>query len=136
MWLADTFSISSSRLTELPAGRVWKPARLFWSKVCPSPFDGAICEGVVRIMASALLEPAVAPLASNFGSTRSRGLKFGVSELETFSDRTRWRSWCHCILVRRADNIGRSLMDIAAASLCPALGTTPTPVGRICRVYG
>ena len=29
------------------------------------------------------------PLASNFGSTRSRGLKFGVSEWETFSASTR-----------------------------------------------
>src|SRR6202140_613564 len=57
----------------------------------------------------------VAAVESNFGSTRSRGLKFGVSELETFSESTRCRSWCHCILLRNADNTGRSLMDIAAA---------------------
>ncbi len=74
----------------------------------------------VRIIASDPIDPAVAPFLSNFGSTRSRGLKFGVSELETFSDSTRWRSWCHCILVRSADRTGRSLMDIGAASLSPA----------------
>jgi len=43
-------------------------------------------------MTSVPVEPARAPDASNFGSTRSRGLKFGVSELATFSDSTRWRA--------------------------------------------
>ena len=74
----------------------------------------------MRIIASVPIDPAGAPVLSNFGSTRSRGLKFGVSELETFSDSTRWRSWCHCILVRNADRTGRSLMDIGCRSAFPA----------------
>ena len=90
----------------------------------------------MRIIASAPIVPAGAPVLSNFGSTRSRGLKFGVSELETFSESTRWRSWCHCILVRSADKTGRSLMDIARRSASPSPGETPLEVGRICRVYG
>src|ERR1700692_4133128 len=119
--MAETLSISSSRLTALPAGRVWKPARLFWSKLCPPPPAGAICEVLVRIIASDPIDPAaLAPVLSNFGSTRSRGLKFGLSELETFSDSTRWRSWCHCIFVRSADRTGRSLIDIGCRSAFPA----------------
>ena len=56
--------------------------------------DAAAVDGrrrlvLVRIIASAPIEPLGAPVLSNFGSTRSRGLKFGVSELETFSDKTR-----------------------------------------------
>jgi hypothetical protein len=69
----------------------------------------------VRISASEPIAPAPAPAESNFGWTRSRGLKFGVSELETFSESKRCRSWCHFILVRNTDKTGRSLMDIAAA---------------------
>src|SRR6266702_3717919 len=111
--LAD-FIISSSGLTALPAGRVSKPAFLFWSKLEAAP-DGVMWEALVTAIARGPIEPAGTPVLSNFGSTRSRGLKLGVSELETFSDRTRWRSWCHCILVRSADSTGRSLMDIVAA---------------------
>jgi hypothetical protein len=47
---------------------------------------------LVRIIASDPIAAALAPFLSNFGSTRSRGLKFGVSELEIFSASTRWRS--------------------------------------------
>jgi hypothetical protein len=48
---------------------------------------------LVRIIASdPPAPPTLDPSASNFGSTRSRGLKFGVSELATFSESTRWRS--------------------------------------------
>ncbi len=80
---------------------------------------------LVRIIGSDPIEPPiVAPTESNFGSTRSRGLKFGVSELETFSASTRWRSWCHCILVRSTDSTGRSLIAIAPSSALPP-GTMP-----------
>ena len=72
---------------------------------------------------------------SNFGSTRSRGWKFGVSELAMFSASTRWRSWCHCILVRNADKTGRSVIAIAPLRCSPA-GHMRRQVGRICRVYG
>jgi len=101
-------------LTALPAGLVWKLALRSSAKLCPPP-DGAIWPVAVRISASEPTAPALAPGESNFGWTRSRGLKFGVSELETFSESRRCRSWCHCILVRNTDNMGRSLMDIAAA---------------------
>jgi hypothetical protein len=43
----------------------------------------------VRIIASDPIDPAPAAVESNLGWTRSRGLKFGVSELETFSESTR-----------------------------------------------
>jgi hypothetical protein len=39
--------------------------------------------------------------------------------LATFSASTRWRSWCHCILVRSAAIPGISFMDIAPLSLVP-----------------
>src|SRR3954454_21210845 len=78
-----------SSVTELPAGRVWNTALRFCSKLCPPPPACWIWEVLVRSIASEPIEPALAPLPSNFGSTRSRGLKLGVSELETFSDRTR-----------------------------------------------
>jgi hypothetical protein len=44
--------------------------------------------GAGRVMASEGMLPVTGPvpLASNFGSTRSRGLKFGVSELEMLSE--------------------------------------------------
>jgi hypothetical protein len=45
-----------------------------------------------------------------FGSTRSRGRKSGVSELATLSASTRWCSWCHCIRVRSMEKIGMSEM--------------------------
>jgi len=75
-----------------------------------------------------------APDFSNFGATRSRGRNLGVSELDTFSASTLWRSWCHCILVRNADKTGRSPIDIAP--LHTAFGQGALQVGRICRVYG
>ena len=46
----------------------------------------------MRIIGSATVGPALAPDLSNWGSTRSLGLKFGVSELATFSESTRCRS--------------------------------------------
>src|ERR1700744_5483215 len=73
---------------------------------------------LVRLIGRDADPPSTLPLpASNFGSIRSRGLKLGVLELDTFSARTVWRSWCHCILVRRIDRAGRSLMGIAALRL-------------------
>ena len=89
---------------------------------------------LVRIIASDPIAAGLAPFLSNFGSTSSRGLKFGVSELEIFSASTRWRSWCHCILVRSADKTGRSLIAIGSAPLRQGHGAAE--VGRICRVYG
>ena len=78
---------------------------------------------LVFAIASVAMPPTAPPLWSNFGSTRSRGRKFGVEELETFSDRTRWRSWCHCILVRSAESIGKSLMAIGLSlPRCPKAG--------------
>src|ERR1700722_13307318 len=102
---------------------------------------------VVRAIGSDAAAPSTLPLpTSNFGSTRSRGLKLGVLELETFSASTRWRSWCHCILVRRIDRAGRSLMGIAALPFgqrpdavpqdAANFGIGTLAVGRICRVYG
>src|SRR5580658_681601 len=80
---------------------------------------------LVRAIASVVAPPSTLPLpTSNFGSTRSRGLKLGVLEFDTFSDSTRWRSWCHCILVRRTDRVGRSLIAIAALPL----GQRPMPL--------
>ena len=91
---------------------------------------------VVRIIASCPIAPlAGVPFESNFGSIRSRGLKFGVSELEMFSASTRWRSWCQAILVRSADRIGRSLIAIGQAQAPLPQSGTPE-VGRICRLYG
>jgi hypothetical protein len=90
--LAETFIISSSRLTALPAGRVSNPARLLTSKVEGALEAAMVAPAVVRIMASDPIVPADRPAGLNFGSTRSRGLKFGVSELETFSASTFWRS--------------------------------------------
>jgi len=77
-------SISSSKLTALPAGLVWKPVLRFWSKLSLPPDDDVMWEVLVRSIAKGPIAPVTAPVESNFGSTRSRGLKFGVSELETF----------------------------------------------------
>ena len=60
----------------------------------------------------------------------------GRAGLEMFSASTRWRSWCHCILVRNADRIGRSFMAIAVAPLTSWTPLGPPEVGRICPVYG
>src|SRR6185312_8841986 len=126
--------ISSSRLTLFPAGFVSKPVLLLTSKERPAPPDGAMWLALVRIMASDPVEPVWAPVASNFGSTRSRGLNFGVLALETFSDSTACRAWCHCILVRNADKTGRSLIDIAAPPFSPE-DTTPSARQILPRVW-
>src|SRR4029077_17566317 len=93
--------------------------RRFWSKVGSAP-EAERWTWLVRSSAS---DPAGAaalpPFSLNFNLTQSRGLKLGVLELETFSARTRWRSWCHCIRVRSADKAGRSLMDIAPSFQSP-----------------
>src|SRR5689334_2387136 len=80
---------------------------------------------LVRIIATDPVEPVWAPAAANFGSTRSRGLNFGVLALDTFSDSTLCRAWCHCILVRNADKTGRSLIDIRPRSASSPAGATP-----------
>src|SRR5262249_39381139 len=111
---------AAAGLEALPAGRVSKQVLPLTSKLRLTLSDGAMWPDVVRIIASAPVAPVRPPSGPNFGSTRSRGLKFGVSELETFSERRRWRAWCHCILVRNADKTGRSLIDIAPLRCSPA----------------
>ena len=69
----------------------FRPRDLVEPKLDCAP-EGVMWEALVRASKSGPVEPVTAPVLSNFGSTRSRGLKFGVSELETFSESTFWRS--------------------------------------------
>jgi hypothetical protein len=56
--------------------------------------SAAGCRQMTGVIASDPIDPpALAPVGLNFGSTRSRALKFSVSELQMFSASTRCRSW-------------------------------------------
>src|SRR5262249_17677634 len=128
--------ISSSRLTALPDGRVWKPDLLLTSNWRLTLSAGwMLLPLVVCIIASGPVWPVRPPSWPKAGAIRSRGLKFGGSALDTFSGRPRWGAWGHSVLVRDADQAGRSLIDIAPLRCSPA-SALRRQVGRICRVYG